>query len=186
MGDAAGLLQPSGAGAGDLYADMHVPEAERCSPVLRVAGSDVAEHDAAGGHPLAKLIGERRERVRRHAEGLESAVGEGDVESERSGRLPVSRGGDLRKHGAQRPFDRFRVVDPEQHVDAVIDIGSATQQRPLDVVEIQGRDGARLLPAHPCAASSSWSKACATRRPLVMSRGERSGFGEPYHKPDST
>jgi hypothetical protein len=61
LSDAHRLVQPVDAVAGDHDADVDVPAAERGNPVPRIAGSDIAEHDAAGGHPFAKLIGERRE-----------------------------------------------------------------------------------------------------------------------------
>src|SRR5690242_11635584 len=67
LSDVHGLVKPVDAATGDNDADVDVPAAERGNPVLRIAGSDVAEHDVAGRHPLAKLIGERGERVPRHA-----------------------------------------------------------------------------------------------------------------------
>ena len=118
--------------------DVHVGRAERLLPVLRAALADVAELGRARRHPLPELRREAVERVLRHAERLETVIGEGDGDPgvvRRIGRRPA--GVDDRVQPPHQLPSRRAVVDAEQQVGADVRRRSLVQRAALDVVELE-------------------------------------------------
>ena len=143
--------------------DVHVGRPERLLPVLGAALADVAELGRARRHPLPELWREAVERVLRHAQRLETVIGEGDRDPgvvRRIGRRPA--GVDERVQTPHQFPSRRSVVDAEQQIPAHIGRGSLVQRAALDVVELEAgalAGGQRAL-SHPhqwCSGGSGGS-----------------------------